>query len=305
MSHNINEAMREFFEHLEIERGRSMKTVENYGRYLDRFLDFSKITRVEDITDELVRSYRLWLNRQKTPSGGTLSRQTQNYHLIALRIFLKYAAIRGARTIPPDSIMLAKTGDRTLDIVSHDELERLLAAPDGRDVRSLRDRAILETLFSTGLRVSELCGLSRENVGLKKDDFSVRGKGGKVRIVFLSPAAKDALAAYLEARTDMAEPLFVSFSPVGAVRDEPLSPRSVERLIAYYARKVGIGKRVTPHGLRHAYATDLLENGADMRSVQALLGHAHIGTTQIYTHVTDRGLKEIHRTFHSTRREKT
>ncbi|MBI1975773.1 MAG: tyrosine-type recombinase/integrase [Candidatus Vogelbacteria bacterium] len=303
MSHNVRILEREFLEHLEIERGRSIKTVENYKRYLDRFFDFSNITRPDELTDEVVRSFRLWLNRQKTHTGIELCRATQNYYLIALRTFLKYLTLRDIVSLAPPRIVLAKTVERAIEVLSHDELERLLAAPETTNLRGLRDRAILELLFSTGLRVSELCSLDREDIDIKKDDFSVRGKGGKVRLVFLSPAARDSLRAYLAKRGDIETALVIPHARCAPVSEgSRLTTRSVERLVAHYARKAGITGRITPHGLRHAYATDLLENGADIRSVQALLGHASITTTQIYTHVTDRSLKEVYKTFHGKRR---
>ena len=299
---------RQYFEHLEIEKGRSLKTIENYGRYLDRFLSFAKVTEPQGITDDMVREFRLWLNRQ--PSGvkvggraETLKKKTQNYYLIALRSFLKYLRKRGVDSLSPERIDLAKVAERDLDLISSADLERLLSAPNGDDVKSLRDRAILELFFSTGLRLSELCSLPRE-LDLSKDEFSVRGKGEKVRVVFLSNTAKDAIRAYLKKRTDMDEALFVridinkgpSFSSSGTLR---LTPRSVERIVKYYATKAGISKNVTPHTIRHSFATDLLSNGADIRSVQMMLGHANIATTQIYTHVTDKQLRDIHKKFHS------
>ncbi|MGM0482703.1 MAG: site-specific tyrosine recombinase/integron integrase [Patescibacteria group bacterium] len=298
---------REFLEYLEIERGRSVKTVENYDRYLSVFLNFSKITDPVDITDETIRSYRLWLNRK--PSGGagkgssdTLKKRTQNYYLIALRSFLKYLMKKGVKSLPPERIELAKTPERSLDLISSLELERLLSAPDGDDLKSKRDKALLEMLFSTGLRVSELCALSRE-IDFDAGEVSVRGKGDKTRVVFVSDSAREALKEYLESRVDVDDALFVQMSKnLSSERGKNLTPRSVERIIQRYARKAGITKKVTPHVIRHSFATDLLQNGADLRSVQALLGHAHIGTTQIYTHVTDSHLREIHKRFHQRKR---
>jgi len=303
---------RQFLEYIEIERGRSLKTVENYDRYLTRFIEYSKINDPSKITDDLLREYRLWLNRQpvrashaggKGTDGQTLKKNTQNYYLIALRSFLKYLMRRDIASLPPDRIELAKTPERELDLITADELDRLLSAPDGSDIKGLRDRALLELLFSTGLRVSELCGLPRD-LDLSKDEFSVRGKGEKVRVVFLSDTAKVALKSYLVKRKDMDDSLFIR---VGNVNDEAeslqITPRSVERIVKNYATKAGISKKVTPHVVRHSFATDLLENGADLRSVQALLGHANITTTQIYTHVTDKGLRDIHKTFHGKRRK--
>jgi site-specific recombinase XerD len=303
----------EFLEHTEIEKGRSLKTVENYDRYLKRFLAFAAISDPKDITDDLVRKYHVWLNRQTVKGnlrggeegiiGGTLKKRTQNYYLIALRSFLKYLVRRGVTSLPPERIDLAKVSERHLDLMSSEDLERLLAAPEGEDIRALRDRAMLELLFSTGLRVSELCSLSRY-VDLKKDELSVRGKGEKVRVVFLSPEAKEAVKKYIDRRGDVDDALFIKHTKGGATTAVSLrlASRSVERAVKHYAIKAGISKKVTPHVIRHSFATDLLENGADLRSVQALLGHSNISTTQIYTHVTDKGLREIHKTFHGKKR---
>lgn len=299
---------RQFLEYLEIEKGRSLKTVENYGRYLERFLGFSKIKKPDEITDKLVREYRLWLNRQSVAGGNknlseTIKKKTQNYYLIALRMFLKYLAKIGVSSMPAERIELAKVSDRNLDLISADELGRLLKAPDGGDTKSLRDKAILELLFSTGLRVSELCSLSSD-IDLSKDEFSIRGKGEKVRVVFLSETAKQAVKNYLSKRSDMDDALFVQLGPGVAKKDSiRLTPRSVERIVKHYAVKAGISRRVTPHIVRHSFATDLLSNGADLRSVQALLGHSNIQTTQVYTHVTDKHLRDIHKKFHGKGRK--
>ncbi len=300
----LSELKREFLEHLEIERGRSLKTVENYGHYLDRFLGFLKNDGPKSITDDVIREYRLWLNRQLTGNSkqlivGTLKKKTQNYYLIALRSFLKYLRKRGIDSFAPERIELAKVSERSLDLIEPKDLERLLNAPDGDDIKSLRDRAILELFFSTGLRVSELCSLSRD-LDLSRDEFSVRGKGEKVRVVFLSPAAKESVGAYLKKRVDIDDALFVQHGPgAKGKKDLRLTPRSVERIVKYYAAKAGISKKVTPHVIRHLFATDLLQNGADIRSVQIMLGHSSISTTQIYTHVTDKQLREVHKKFHS------
>jgi len=299
----IEKYKKEFLEYLEIEKGRSLKTVENYDRYLRRFFEYTKIEEPEGINEDKVREFRLWLNRQEAGTGETLKKKTQNYYLIALRSFLKYLIRRDVTSLSPDRIELAKVGGRELDLITADELERLMAAPDGSDLKDLRDRAMLEFLFSTGLRVSELCSLSRD-IDLSKDEFSVRGKGEKVRVVFLSETAKQAVKTYLGKRTDMDDSLFVRLT----VREDEdsslrLTPRSVERIVKHYAIKAGISKKVTPHIVRHSFATDLLENGADLRSVQALLGHENITTTQIYTHVTDKQLREIHKAFHGRRRK--
>jgi len=289
----LEKLKREFLEYLEIERGHSLKTIENYQRYLDRFFSFAEIESPEDITDDLVRKFRLYLNRQKGVSD-LLKKNTQNYYLIALRAFLKYLIKRGIKSLAPERIELAKLPERDLDLISLAELERLLNAPAGNDLKALRDRAILELLFSTGLRVSELVALNRD-IDLNKDELTIRGKGGKVRLVFLSAQAKKAIKDYLAKREDLAEPLFIQLKRKEATR---LTTRSIERIVKFYASAAGISKKVTVHTLRHCFATDLLQNGADIRSVQMLLGHANVATTQIYTHLTDRHLKEIHKKFH-------
>jgi len=283
---NVAKLKKEFLEYLEIEKGRSVKTVENYDHYLKRFFEFAKIGSPESITEDLVRKYRLYLNR------ADLDKPTQNYHVIALRMFLKYLSKRNIESLDAEKIELAKLPQRELDLLSSEDLERLLASPTGNSPKALRDKAILEMFFSTGLRISELCGLAVDDINLKRGEFSVRGKGGKIRVVFLSDRAKSALANYSEKG--------------GVVDDERLfsmTPRSIQRMIKKYAVAAGITKKVTPHVLRHAFATDLLQNGADLRSVQAMLGHANISTTQIYTHFTDRQLKEVHRAFHGRRRK--
>lgn len=281
---------REFLEYLEIEKGRSLKTVANYERYLSEFFKLSEIKNIKQITDETVRHFRLLINRRG------LKKNTQNYYLIALRTFLKYLAWRNIDALQANRIELAKVGARELDLISGQELGRLLEAPKGNTEKALRDKAILELFFSTGLRVSELCNLDTDSFDLKADEFSVRGKGEKVRLVFLSPAAKLALKNYLAKRENIDEAaLFVS------EKNTRLTSRSVERIIKFYALKAGISKKVTPHVIRHSFATDLLKNGADLRAVQMLLGHANIATTQVYTHLTDKHLKEVHQKFHNKR----
>lgn len=302
----LDELKRQFLEHTEIEKGRSLKTVENYDRYLVRFLQFAKTNDPQKITDELVREYRLFLNRQSAgpsaPKGTTIKKKTQNYYMIALRAFLKYLMKRGVTSLAPERIELAKVPERSLDLISSVELERLLDAPEKDTLKGLRDRAILELLFSTGLRVSELCSLDTD-IDLGRDELSVRGKGEKVRVVFLSDSAKDAVKKYLAKRGDMEEALFIPVGKRGNEEEKRLTSRSVERTVKGYAIKAGISKKVTPHVIRHSFATDLLGNGADLRSVQALLGHANISTTQIYTHVTDAHLREVHKKFHGNKRK--
>jgi len=302
MAHSeLKELKNQFLEYLEIERGRSIKTVENYDRYLTRFFAFAKVTSPQKITEQLVREFRLHLNRQAGTSG-TMKHKTQNYYLIALRAFLKYMRKRGLTSLSPERIELAKVGARDLDLISADELGRLMRAPAGGTLVSLRDRAILELFFSTGLRVSELCSLNRD-LDLSRDEFSIRGKGEKIRVVFLSSEAKLAVRRYLDKRGDVDEALFVQMGKTAKrASDLRLTPRSIERMVKHYAIKAGITRKVTPHVLRHSFATDLLENGADLRSVQALLGHANITTTQVYTHVTDKHLRDIHKKFHGKSR---
>jgi site-specific recombinase XerD len=308
---NVDSLKKEFLIHLEIEKGRSLKTIENYTRYLDRFLQFSKVKSPKDITDLSVREFRLYLNRMEsgTTLDGrkeTLKKKTQNYYLIAIRSFLKFLMKRGIESLPPDRIELAKVSERSLDLISSNELNRLLTAPDTSTLKGLRDRAILELFFSTGLRVSELCALPRE-LDLSADEISVRGKGDKVRVVFLSPDAKQAIKNYLAKRKDMDDALFVQIPREKSklpVRGEPrLTSRSIERIVKSYAIKAGISKKVTPHVIRHSFATDLLQNGADLRSVQIMLGHSNIGTTQIYTHITDKHLRDVHKNFHGKKKK--
>lgn len=290
------DAKRQFLEYIEIERGRAVKTVENYAHYLSRYFKQMKIKDVGDISEQNIRDFRMWLNRQTGTNGESMKRRTQNYYMIALRAFLKFLRKREIECISPERIELAKLPERGLDLITPAELARLMEAARGTEEKNLRDSAILELLFSTGLRVSELCALNSD-IDLTQESLSVRGKGDKVRVVFISPTAKNAVTAYLKARKDMAEALFVNV-PIGKSIPSRLTPRSVERIIKQCAIKAGITKKVTPHVLRHVFATDLLSNGADIRSVQQLLGHASINTTQIYTHITDSHLRDIHKKFH-------
>ncbi len=302
MTSRLEQLKREFLEHVEIEKGNSLRTVENYEYYLSRFFEFAKITDPKEITDDKIREFRLYLNRQpgvkiRGQQAATLKKNTQNYHLIALRAFLKYLIKRDVTSLAPDRIELAKVKERSLDLISTNELDRLLSAPNTTTPKGLRDKAILELFFSTGLRLAELCSLDRD-LDLSRDEFSIRGKGEKVRVVFLSDTAKDAIRLYLKARKDLDSPLFIQYSRNGA-KSNRLTPRSIERIVKFYAIKAGISKKVTPHVIRHSFATDLLSNGADIRSVQMMLGHANIATTQIYTHVTDAQLRDVHKKFHS------
>lgn len=295
----------DFLEYCEIEKNRSPKTLENYRRYLMHFAEFAKIKDPSRITAELVRQYRLALHRTTDARGARLKTNTQMYYLIALRSFLKFLHKRDIPTLAPEKIELGKVREREIDFLEPDEMGRLLSSPEGSDIAEVRDRAILETLFSTGLRVSELCALNRGSINIKTGEFGVVGKGGKLRIVFLSDRAKDALAEYLNKRTDIDDALFVAH-PSGKEKNTAvtrLTSRSIQRMIKKYSAKAGIVKKVTPHQLRHFFATDLLQGGADIRSVQAMLGHSSITTTQIYTHYTDSRLKEIHKKFHDRKRE--
>ncbi|MFH0792242.1 MAG: site-specific tyrosine recombinase/integron integrase [bacterium] len=293
----------QYLEHLEIEKNRSQKTLENYGRYLDRFLQFTKITSPSQITEDAIRQYRLQLNRLRDSDGKGLKKVTQNYHIIALRNFLKYLAKRDIKSVSAEKVELGKQEDREVTFLERDELDRLLNAPEGTEIDALRDKALLTTLFSTGMRVSELCALDRDKIDPKRGEISIRGKGSKIRVVFLSDDAKNILNDYLNKRPDVDEALFIriprskTFSKDSNLR---LTPRSIQRVVEKYAIKAGIvGKNVSPHTLRHSFATDLLRNGADIRSVQALLGHSSVTTTQIYTHVTDKQLREVHEKFHN------
>ena len=298
---NPSKLLTEFLEYLEIERGRSQKTIENYDHYLRRFLEWANVSTPEAITLDLVRSYRLHLNRLADGKGKGLKKVTQNYHVIAIRSFLKYLAKRDITTLSAEKLEVGKNPSKDIEFLLPEELDRLLSSADGIDLKGLRDRAMLELLFSAGLRVSELTGLGREQVNLARQEFSVRGKGDKVRIVFISNTARDAIETYLKKRSDLDSALFVRISKnknIGEEKNQRLTPRSVQRIVKHYAHKAGIVKDVHPHTLRHSFATDLLSNGADIRSVQTMLGHSSITTTQIYTHVTDQQLKEVHKKFH-------
>lgn len=296
-------AKTDFLEYLEIEQNRSQRTIANYDHYLTRLSDFAgDELKVREIEPELIRKWRLWLNRLGTNSSDELGKTTQNYHLIALRSFLKFCAKRDIETMPVEKVELARTVRKQVTFLDEDELSRLFAQPDLGKLSGLRDRAILELLFSSGLRVSELVGLDKDSVNLKRREFMVRGKGQKDRPIFISPEAAAWLERYLDKRQDTTRPLFVRYSGRKQVdlsgNFHRLTARSVQRLVSNYALLAGITKHVSPHTLRHSFATDLLMNGADLRSVQAMLGHSNIATTQIYTHVTDPHLKQVHDRFH-------
>ena len=309
--HSLYTLKQDFLQYIEIEKGRSPLTVRNYDHYLKRFLDFIKVESPADITESMMREYRVYLNRhpareaKKGQAQDTLDKRTQNYHLIALRAFLKYIRKRGVPGYDPERIELAKTSSRELDLISEKELFNLMAAPDTTTIGGLRDKAILELFFSTGLRVSELCSFDRDT-DLNTGEVSVRGKGGKIRVVFISGAAREAVKQYLAHRVDVDEAMFIDHSPRAhsrMVKEESvrLTPRSVERIVEKYAAIAGIAKKCTPHIIRHSFATDLLYNGADLRTVQMMLGHASIATTQIYTNVTNKFLRDQFEKFHSKR----
>jgi site-specific recombinase XerD len=303
---DIQTLLKQYLDYLEIEKNRASKTGENYQRYLKRFFKEVNIKTEKDITDAKVREFRLKLARANNNRGGVMKKITQNYYVIAIRNFLKYLIKQDYKVFSPDKIELPKVSKRQIDVIDYSDLDRLLSVPDKDDLRSLRDKAILELLFSTGLRLSELCNLKRY-IDFNRGEMTVRGKGEKLRIVFISTTAKEAIKKYLDKRPDTEEWLFVSLAKATKKNKTPkvlgkITPRSVQRLVDFYARKAGISERISPHKIRHLFATDLLMSGADLRSVQEMLGHSSITTTQIYTHVTNKGLKEIHQTFHGKRR---
>ena len=304
----LSSHLRDFLTYLEIEKGRSSMTIANYDFYLSRFIEWADDPDPKDISDEIITKYRLYLNRLEDPKRGLLKKNTQNYHLIALRSFLKYLAKKNIKTLAPEKIELAKQGSREPVFLEAGDMERLLDAPmqsDDLPILQTRDKAILELFFSTGMRVSELANLLREQINLKRDEFTIRGKGDKTRIVFLSDQARNWLKKYLEMREDESPYMFIRHDRGAGEGKEigPITPRSIERMVKRYALIAGITKDISPHSLRHSFATDLLMNGADLRSVQAMLGHASITTTQVYTHVTNKQLKDVHQAFHGTRRD--
>lgn len=303
----LSDAIVDFLEYLEVERGRSQKTAENYHLYLNRLMEFQGDLQVAKINIELVRKWRLWLNRYKNESGSTLSTMTQSYHLIALRSFLTYCAKRNIETLAPNKIELPKTKHKQVTFLNTEEIIRMVEKIPMDTPNGLRDRAIIELLFSSGLRVSELVALNRDHINITRREFMVRGKGQKDRPVFISSDAARHIENYLTTRKDSLKPLFISYrdttpqhlDTTGDFRR--LTPRSVQRIVKHYALSAGITKHVSPHTMRHSFATDLLMNGADLRSVQSMLGHSNISTTQVYTHVTDQHLREVHEKFHNSR----
>lgn len=303
MKHALSDMIMDFVEHLEVERGRSSRTAENYRLYLERLVEFLGDIDIETLTPEMIRKYRLWLNRYTNAQDDELSLATQNFHLVALRGLLRYASNRDIQTVSPEKIILPKVARKQVTFLHYDEVSRLIEQIDCSEETGLRDRAIIELLFSSGLRVSELVNLNRDHINTKRREFMVRGKGQKDRPVFVSASAAEHVDAYLAARLDNLPPLFLSYSRnnISSMTGDyrRLSARSIQRMISKYARLAGITKHVSPHTMRHSFATDLLMNGADLRSVQSMLGHSSIATTQIYTHVTDQHLREVYEKFHT------
>lgn len=313
---DLKEAVDRFLEYCELDKNLSQKTVRMYSYYLSFFVNWlntrgknSKLKdqshTVEEITDETIRQFRLYLAREYyNPFKGELKQQTQNYFIVALRSFFKFLVKKNKKVLPPEMIELGKSSGRKINFLKTEELQRLLNSPDDKKIRGLRDRTILEVLFSTGLRVSELVALNRDQVNLETGEFGVRGKGGHVRVVFLSENATSWLKLYMGERKDTHKPLFIRYSGPEISKKLPdekmrLTPRSIERMVDKYRKKSGLVMRVGPHMLRHSFATDLLHHGADIRSVQEMLGHKNIATTQIYTHVTNPRLREVHKKYHS------
>lgn len=300
----LSELILDYIEHVEVERGRSAKTAANYSHYLERLVEFVGDITVDKITSELVRKYRLWLNRYENDNSESLSLMTQNYHLIALRGFLGYLQKRDIKSLSPIKIDLPKTVRKQVTFLTHDEVRRMIdTVPEDGSLSHLRDHAILELLFSSGLRVSELVNLNRDHINTKRREFMVRGKGQKDRPIFISEHAAKVIDEYLALRSDTLPALFLNYSrnntsgTSGNYRR--LTSRSIQRMVSRYAKLAGITKHVSPHTMRHSYATDLLMNGADIRSVQGMLGHSDISTTQVYTHVTDQHLKDAYEQFHT------
>ena len=305
---SLKEAKTQFLEFCELDRNLSQKTIRMYDYYLSFFSEWLKqnypkaIEDVTQITEPQIRKFRLYLSQQYlNPYKGPLKRQSQNYFLIALRSLLRYLIREEMEVISPDRIELGKTRDREIRFLPPEELDQLFQTIKTKKTIGLRDRAILEVLFSTGLRVSELSNLSRDQINLKKSEFGVIGKGGKARVVFLSKSATAWLTRYMQTRKDQSPAVFIRYKGKKAKSPEELrlSPRQIQRLVEKYRRQAGLTRRITPHVLRHSFATDLLTHGADLRSVQEMLGHKNIATTQVYTHVTNPQLREIHKKFHS------
>lgn len=299
----IQKLIDNFILYLEVTKNRSLKTVENYRRYLNRFFNFINIKNISELNKNDIDTFILDLRRSKGNNSNETKTSTRNYHLIAIRMFLKYLAKNDIVSLSPDKIELARQESRQVEFLEKDELIRIMNAPyetKSPEIIKLRDNAILEVLFSTGLRVSEICNLKKEDINFNKDEFSVRGKGRKIRVVFLSDKAKYVLKQYLDKRTDVYPYLFVRHDiDLSENETKNLTTRTVQRLVKKYSKVAGITKNVTPHTIRHSFATDLLYNGADIRSVQEMLGHSSITTTQVYTHITNKRLKEVYKKNHS------
>jgi len=305
---NIKVLASEFLDYLLIEKSLSQLTIRDYRHYLDRFISWlennAHSLQAEKIDLELITKYRLYLANFKTPKGIVIRRTTQNYHIICLRSFLRYLVThRDINTLNPDKIELPKSEGRIVSFLNSDQLTKLLDCPQISDELGLRDRAILELLFSTGLRVSELTSLNRDQMNLETKEFGVKGKGNKVRVVFLSDTAIEWIKRYLAERKDSFRPLFIRYSRERSEEKQGekmrLSPRSIQLIVHKYSKKCGLPFDAHPHTLRHSFATDLLIQGADLRSVQEMLGHESIRTTQVYTHVTNKHLKEVYQKYHS------
>lgn len=297
----------EYLEYLEIERQASKFTIRNYTHYLRRFCEWYERQgpkKIESLNTAAVKAYRLYLSRYVGPNNLTLSRVTQSYHVICLRSFLKWLIKNDYVVMAPEKIDLPKTESRSLTFLNGEQLRRLLTAPAIGTEAGLRDKALLEVLFSTGLRVSELVGLNRDTIDFERLEFGVIGKGKRARVVFMSKNAATWTKRYFAARIDQWKPAFVRYSRDMAELHEDgekmrLSVRSVQRIVSKYARKARLPVHITPHGLRHSFATDMLSAGAGLREVQEMLGHKNIATTQIYTHVTNPQLKKVHEKYHS------
>jgi len=307
MNSELSVLIDEFLEYLEIEKNCSKLTIRDYRHYLDVFNQWFTASlpgkQIKDLDLSIVRKYRVFLANRADAKGLTLMRVTQNYYVIALRSFLRFLIKNDHETLEPSKIDLPKTESRSLKFLEKDQVDRLVMEADTSKEEGMRDRAIIELLFSTGLRVSELVGLNKDRINLERREFGVIGKGGKARLVFVSDRAAEWIKRYLDKREDSFKPLFIRYS--GAIIQENggekmrLTARSVERLVKKYVRSARIPVDATVHTLRHSFATDLLTNGADIRSVQEMLGHKNIATTQIYTHITNKQLHDVHKLFHS------
>lgn len=301
---SIIDYITEFLEHAEINKNQAMKTIINYQHYLMRFVDFAGLIKPHEITTVITQKYRVYLNRINDKHGLPLSKKTQSYHMIALRAFLKYLLRMDIPTLSPEKVDVGKLEQRSVEFLQSEEIKALLDTINTSKTIGIRDRAIIELLYSTGLRVSEMVNLDRDRIDLIRREFMIRGKGSKTRIVFISKHAASMVENYLATRDDKWKPLFISYSRPrnqgikSLGEHKRITALSIQNMVRAYALKAGIQKHVTPHTLRHSFATNLLQNGADLRSVQELLGHASITTTQVYTHLTDRRLREVHEKFH-------